>query len=206
MKLLKMHDNADGKFDRFVKEQLDKTDVDKALADRYFAQMKLPTTELTPPQKRRRHWFFVWFAAGCLVAITAYLLITSDEKTPASLPKKSNNTVGLPSTPSKPPAPSTTTNSVGDKVAAQTTQQATAPVMPIDNGQINKTLTKNRAALQDPPLSLDTGLHSKTNKLEQPITINDTVPIPTAQRDSAAKLLRKTVVPPKAKDSVYIIW
>jgi hypothetical protein len=204
MKLLKMHDNADGKFDRFVKEQLDKTDVDKALADTYFAHMQLPSA---PAQRKKKRWgLWLLLTASCLVAITTYLLITNDGKRPETQPKNGIHTVGQPSITSKPPAPPMATNSGGDKLADQTPQQATTIVMPIDNRQVNKTLTKNQAALIDPPLSVDTGSYSKINKLEQPITINDTVRKPTAQRDSATKVLRKTIVPPKAKDSVYIIW
>lgn len=196
MKLLKMHDNADGKFDQFVKEQLDKTDVDMALADTYFVQMQWPAAAQAAP-KRRRRWIFIWFAIGSLVAITAYLFTPTDKKAPAALPNRPM--FSQPSTPAM----------ASDGDTATTTgpaaKQSTVIAKPIDNNLINKTLTIDRAAIKQTALSVDTVEHSIAKKLEHPIIINDTVRMSTAKRDTV-KLLRTAVVPPKAKDSVYIVW
>jgi hypothetical protein len=205
MKVLKMHSQGDDKFDQFVKEQLDKTDVDVSLADTYFAQMQLPPAGQAPPQKRRRRWFFIWFTASCLVAITAYLLITTDANVPTTLPNHSAQTVGEPM-PSPPGEPPMATDSDGGKAADPTTQPATTIAKPVDNNRFNQILTNSHAAVKDTALSADTVQHTVTNKIALDITIKDTPQVAAAKKDTASKALRTAVVPPKPKDSVYIVW
>lgn len=206
MKVLKMHDNSDEKFDWFVKEQLEKTDVDIALADKYFAQMRWPAAAQSAP-KRKRHWILIWLAIGCLVVITVYLCLPTDKKTAGVLPKNNTHPATQPLH-SQPTTPATVSDDTKDTATATgpVAKQARVKTKPIENNQINLFLTNDRAAIKQTALSVDSVVYDMARKTEENITIKNTVSTPSAKRDSAVKLLRTAPVPSKAKDSVYIIW
>lgn len=205
MKVLKMHDNADGKFDRFVKEQLDKTDVDTALADKYFAQMQLPVAGQAPSNKRKLRWFFICFGIGCLVATTAYLFTATDTKAP-TVPTHS---VAEPATLDNKPVANASdgNNNVAMPTSTNARDVAVAKTKDSANG-INKILTNDQAAANQSALSVTAVQQNNApmRPLEQPQAIKDTIHMLKTPKDSAVKALRTAVLPPKAKDSVYIVW
>jgi hypothetical protein len=213
MKLLKMHDNADGKFDQFVKEQLDKTDVDMALADTYFVQMVLPPAQVQ--HKKKRWGLLLLLLASCFTALLVYqfsgntkqsrhkatgnnhtitIQQSTDDATPMTNPinaKDSNNKAHKSNTPTLAPTPG---NQVPNTV-----------VMP--SGNLPTTTTKDKKT--DQPSGTVANFVSALAKdtshaiAMPPLPSNQVaVPIVSKRKDTLAS----KAMPPKAKDSVYIIW
>jgi hypothetical protein len=213
MKLLKMHDNADGKFDQFVKEQLDKTDVDIALADTYFAQMVLPPARVQ--HKKKRWGLLLLLSASCFTALLVYqfsgnskksrhkatvnnhavtIQQTADDATPMTNPinaKDSKNTAHKSNTPT---LALTQGNQVPNAVA-------------VPSGNLPTTTTKDKKTDQ-PSGTVANFVSALAKDTSQAIALPPlpsnqvAVPIVAKRKDTLAS----KAMPPKAKDSVYIIW
>jgi hypothetical protein len=213
MKLLKMHDNADGKFDQFVKEQLDKTDVDMALADKYFAQMQLPTA---PAQHKKKRWgLWLLLVASCFTALLVYQFSGNTKQSGHKATGNNHNVAAQQSADDAPPI----TNPSQAKDSNNNAHKGNAPMpAPTQGSQV-----PNTAAVLSHNLPTASGKHQKTDQppgtaanFASPLAKDTShaiatpplpnsqvaVPVATKKKDSLAP----KAVPPKAKDSVYIIW
>jgi cytoskeletal protein RodZ len=210
MKVLKMHNNADEQFDQFVKNQLEQTEVDPALAQHYFDQMKLP-----PPSSgseavtaaAKSSWWRFW--ASMVVAGAAAVLIYQvtrprpTEKPAAKVQAQAPDTVRQQDTignHTTPPvlAPSSTGTTTAAPASPMPPSAAPSPGVPLP------TTVPAPAAepATTPPPAMDDSMARPLLATEPPVT----VPV-VKRKDSLPKQLRPAAtIPKKASDTVYIIW